>query len=61
MMNESSRDMAPHEMLLDVSVLQDLKLGGALKIIAPSGARHFLGYFVENHDFTQKKSYFFQF
>jgi hypothetical protein len=37
--------------------------GGALKKIAPSGGtREMFGIFhVKNHDFTPKKSYFFQF
>ena len=37
--------------------------GGALKKIAPSGGRReiFFLFRVENHDFTPKKSYFFQF
>ena len=37
--------------------------GGALKKIAPSGGRHEnIGVFrVKNHNFTPKKSYFFQF
>ena len=35
--------------------IKDFKLGGALKIIAPSGARrkHFGVFRVKNHDFTQ--------
>jgi hypothetical protein len=41
--------------------IQDFKLGGALKKIAPSGGRleNFGVFRVKNHDFTQKKSYFF--
>ena len=43
--------------------IQDFKLGGAqFKKIAPSGGRreHFWGIsLVKNHNFTQKKSYFF--
>ena len=37
--------------------------GGALKKIAPSGGRreNVWGIRVKNHDFTPKKSYFFQF
>jgi hypothetical protein len=37
--------------------------GSALKEIAPSGGRReiFWVFRVKNHDFTQKKSYFFQF
>ena len=41
--------------------IQDFKLGGALKKIAPNGGRreHFWSISCENHDFTQKKSHFF--
>ena len=43
--------------------IQDFKLGGALKIIAPSGARreNFGVFRVKNHDFTQTNHIFFQF
>ena len=34
---------------------------GALKIIAPSGAKIVGVFRMKNHDFTQKKTYFFQF
>ena len=38
--------------------IQDFKLGGALKIFGPSGARreNFEVFRVKNHDFTQKKT-----
>jgi hypothetical protein len=41
--------------------IQDFKLGGALKKIAPSGGRleNFGVFRVKNHDFTQKKIIFF--
>ena len=35
--------------------------GDALKKIAPRGAKIFEVFRVKNHDFTPKKSYFFQF
>ena len=43
--------------------IQDFRLGGALKIMAPSGARHeiFGGISCEKSRFYAKKSYFFQF
>ena len=44
--------------------IQDFKLGGTLKKIAPSGGRRENCWGIslkKNHDFTQKKSYFFQF
>ena len=41
--------------------IQDFKIGGALKIIARSGARceNYWGISCENHDFTPKKIIFF--
>jgi hypothetical protein len=43
--------------------IQDFKLGGALKKIAPSGGRreNFWGISCEKSRFYAKKSYFFQF
>ena len=43
--------------------IQDFKLGGALKKIAPSGGRReiFWGFSCEKSRFHAKKSYFFQF
>ena len=46
--------------------IQDFKLGGRgahLKILrqAEGGAKNFGVFRVKNHDFTPKKSYFFQF
>jgi hypothetical protein len=43
--------------------IQDFKLGGALKQIAPSGGRHenFWGISCEKSSFYAKKSYFFKF
>jgi hypothetical protein len=43
--------------------IQDFKLGGALKKIAPSGGRReiFWGISCEKSRFYAKKSYFFQF
>jgi len=43
--------------------IQDFKLGGALKIIAPGGARreNFGGISCEKSRFYAKQSYFFQF
>jgi hypothetical protein len=43
--------------------IQDFKLGGTLKKIAPSGGRreYFWGILCEKSRFYAKKSYFFQF
>jgi hypothetical protein len=51
-------------MCIDQGRIQDFKLGGAhLKILrrAEGGAKMFGVFRVKNHDFTPKKSYFYQF